>query len=58
MINVGNRLDERIAKFQDDFIKYGEDPSCMAMPSDRRNIRYSELLKHFDLDGGQIIHIY
>ena len=52
MINVGNRLDERIAKFQDDFIKYGEDPSCMAMPSDRRNIRYSELLKHFDLDGG------
>ena len=42
-----DKFDKRIRQYGDDFDKYGYDPLAMAMPSDRRTIRYEELIKNF-----------
>ena len=39
---------KRITQYQNDFKKYGNSELTLAMPSDRRNIRYFELIKFFD----------
>lgn len=44
-----NRLfDERIRKYQENFRAFGNSEITLDMPSDRRNIRYYELVKNFD----------
>lgn len=41
------KFQKRIDKYSQDFREYGYDPLAMAMKSDRRTIRYEELLKNF-----------
>lgn len=44
---LDTRFDNRIKRYSLDFEKYGYDSKTMAMPSDRRTIRYEELIKNF-----------
>lgn len=44
---IGNKFTQRINKYKADYEEYGYDPRAMAMPSDRRTIRYEELIKNF-----------
>ncbi len=46
-MNLNERFKNRIEQYEIDFRKYGYDPKSLAMPSDRRSIRYHELIKHF-----------
>ena len=41
------RFNNRINKYTEDYLKYGYSPLSMAMLSDRRTIRYEELVKNF-----------
>lgn len=46
--NEYQKFSERTEKYQRDFKKYGNSELSLSMPSDRRNIRYYELIKNFD----------
>ena len=43
----GEKFEKRIDGYRQDFLKYGYSPLSLAMPSDRRTIRYYELIKNF-----------
>lgn len=42
-----DRLKARVQQYEDDYRKFGYSPEALTMPSDRRNIRYYELIKNF-----------
>jgi SAM-dependent methyltransferase len=48
-MSENEKFQKRTEEYRQDFYKYGYSPLSLSMPSDRRNIRYFELLKHFDL---------
>lgn len=45
------KFDEQTEKYRENFKKYGYSELSMFMPSDRRTVRYRELLKHFELQS-------
>ena len=48
MAEENRRFEERTEKYRQNFKKYGYSEMSMDMPSDRRVIRYYELLKNFE----------
>lgn len=44
-----NSLDEITMNYELMYAKYGHSPEALCMPSDRRNIRYYDLLKNFGI---------
>ena len=42
-----DRLEARTIQYESDYKKFGYSPNAMMMPSDRRNIRYFELIKNY-----------
>ena len=48
MRNIGAGFEGQTKKYQENYRKYGYSEKSMFMPSDRRAIRYYELLKHFE----------
>ena len=48
MEETNKRFEERTDRYRQNFKKYGYSEMSMDMPSDRRVIRYYELLKYFE----------
>lgn len=49
------KFEEQTEKYRKNYSKYGYSEHSMIMPSDRRNIRYFELLKNFELTDSFVL---
>lgn len=47
--NKSDKFSQRTREYEESYRRYGYSPLSLSMPSDRRNIRYAELLKHCPL---------